>query len=87
MKIGDDTFDVQLDLLDGTELSPGDHTTVAVSFFSPDLVYERIHAGDVLAVLEGTREIGSLAVRADVWKDPARLVEVGREYGATVSSR
>jgi hypothetical protein len=85
VKIADDTFDVEFDLLGTTELSPGEHAAVAVSFLAPDLVYARVHAGDALAVLEGGREIGNLVVRADVWKDPSRLVQVGRDYGATVT--
>jgi hypothetical protein len=85
VKIAADTFDVEFDLLAVAELSPGDHAAVAVSFLCPDLVYARVHAGDAFTVLEGAREIGNLVVRADVWKDPARLVQVGREYGATVT--
>lgn len=41
--------------------------------------------GDAYAVLEEAHEIGNLVVQADVWKDPARVIQVGREYGATVT--
>jgi hypothetical protein len=66
------------------ELRPGDTTLVAVSFISPAFIAGRIDARDSLPVFEGPREIGTLEVLVDVWKDPNRLVEPGREYQATV---
>jgi hypothetical protein len=80
-----DRFDVQVDLLSGDELRPGEEAQVAVSFLSPDLVHSRIRAGGTYPVFEGAHEIGNLVVRADVWKDPERLVQVGREYAAVVT--
>ena len=78
-------FDVQVDLLSGDELCPGEDAQVAVSFLSPELVHSRIRAGATYPVFEGEHEIGSLVVRADVWKDPERVVQVGSEYDAVVT--
>src|SRR5260370_1155734 len=78
-------FDVQVDLLDQDELCPGQRASVGVSFLSPHLVHSRIRVDGDYPVLEGSREIGKLVVRLDVWKDPARLVQVGKEYVATVT--
>jgi hypothetical protein len=86
VRLGGELFDAQVDLLGPAELSPGERALVGVTFLSPDLVHAQVRIGDVYPVLEGTREIGKLTVRSDVWTDPIRAVEVGRDYAATVTA-
>jgi len=85
VRLDGDLFDVVVELLDQDELQPGETAAVAVSFLSPDLVHSLVRVGDTYGVFEGSREIGSLLVEADVWRDPARLVRVGEEYAAKVT--
>ena len=86
VRLVDELFDVQLDLLGPDELHPGSSALVGVTFLAPEQVHERVCSGDTYAVFEGTREIGTLTIRSDVWTDCARVVQVGREYLATVTS-
>jgi hypothetical protein len=85
VRLGDQFFDAQLDLLANDELHPGETAPIAVSFFRPVQVAARIRAGDALPVFEGAREIGTVEVTLDVWKEPDRVVEPGKEYSATVT--
>ncbi len=84
VRVDGDLFGVQIELLGQDELRPGESAAVGVSFLFPHLAHSRIRVGDVYSILEGTREIGHVVVQSDVWKDPNRLVQVGREYAATV---
>ena len=85
VRLADDLFDVQLDLLGAEELRPGECASVAVAFLSPEQVHARVRVGDAYSVFEGAREIGKLEIHSDVWADPSRVVRVGREYLATVT--
>jgi hypothetical protein len=84
IRVDGDLFDVQIDLLSQDEVRPGESATIGISFLSPELVHSRVRVGDAYSVFEGAREIGQFVVQTDVWKDPARLIQVGREYTATV---
>ncbi len=84
VRLGDDLFDAHLELIGPDELRPGESASVGIAFLFPE-AHARVRVGDVYPVFEGAREIGKLAVRSDVWADPARVAEVGRDYPATVT--
>ena len=85
VRLAGSLFDVQFDLLERSELCPGQRAKVAITFLFPKDVQDRLQLGDSYPVFDGAREIGELAVACDVWADPSRIVRVGAEYAATVT--
>jgi hypothetical protein len=86
VRVENEFYDVHVDLIGQDELRPGGSALVGVSFLSPDLVYSRIQAGEKYSVYEGSRQIGTFLLLADVWKDENRRVLIGKDYAATVTS-
>ena len=82
VRIGGELFDA-LFQLDRDELAPGERASVGIWFLCPELLHDRVHPGEVYAVLEGTKEIGTLTIDTDVWRTE-RVVREGKEYEATV---
>jgi polyribonucleotide nucleotidyltransferase len=85
VRLASDLFDVQLVLLRRDELSPGDSAQVGVSFLSPEKAHAHVCLGTAYVVFEGARAIGEVALQRDIWRDPDRVVQVGKEYVCSVT--
>lgn len=85
-RIDDAYFTGKIEMLDRTELAPGEFTRVQIWFLCIDLVAPRIQVGSIYQVCEGSRPIGEISIAQDPWNEVEKWILVGETRTAVIQS-
>jgi hypothetical protein len=78
-KIGGDFFDCSIELINQTELKPGDTASAEIVFRVINLVSSRIQLGCSYELCEGSKPIGTFLIETDLWSKIDNIIRKGEE--------
>jgi hypothetical protein len=85
-KIGGDFFDCSIELINQTELKPGDTACAEIVFGVINLVSSRIQLGCSYELCEGSKPIGTFLIETDLWSKIDDIVRAGEEKFGTIKN-
>jgi hypothetical protein len=85
-KIEGNHFGCLIDLINQTELKPGEAASVHVTFIAIELAAPRIRVGHSYEICEGAKLIGNLLIETDSWLKIDNVIHEGEEKFGTIKN-